>query len=58
MVHKYVICKLNLEIWTYLQKVILEFYWLCLNFSGISSTLGLYIFQVIKFLPYVTTSSL
>jgi hypothetical protein len=51
MVHKYVICKLNLEIWTYLQKVLLELYWLSLNFSGIGSTLGLYIFQVIKFLP-------
>jgi hypothetical protein len=34
-----------------LQKVLFELYWLSLNFSGIGSTLGLYIFQVIKFLP-------
>jgi hypothetical protein len=34
-----------------LQKALFELYWLSLKFSGIGSTLGPYIFQVIKFLP-------
>jgi hypothetical protein len=45
------ICKLSLEIWTYLQKPHLNSIELSLNFSGIGPTLKPYIFQIMRILP-------